>query len=166
MQFFQHPDQSNANSLNTVRRGAGGYLGRKRGNIWKVKLMNLNQTVRSSISETGIGTSVTLRRVANLEHSKGWEGWCVQTLTMFWVVERIISLTYWMCKRLIIIGRAARAWEECCEVQIAIDKINRQKYPGKGRLPAERINAGGREIRCTILELINFICNKEELRVH
>jgi len=39
----------------------------KRRNIRKLKLMNLKQTVRSIISETCKGASVTLRRVTSPE---------------------------------------------------------------------------------------------------
>jgi hypothetical protein len=40
--------------------------GTKRGNIWKVKLMK-KQTIRTTILETCVGTSMKLRRVMNLE---------------------------------------------------------------------------------------------------
>ena len=58
----------NVDSVNSVRRDISGI---KRRNMWKLKLVNLKLTVRTRISETCVGTSVTLRRVTSLEYSKG-----------------------------------------------------------------------------------------------
>jgi hypothetical protein len=88
---------------------------------------------------------------------------CLQTLTEFWLGEGIISLTYWIYMGLITIDRAASAWDQCCQVKMSIDKLKRHKWPGIDKLPAERINAGVREIRSMIHKFTNFIWNKEEL---
>jgi len=42
----------------------------KRRTVRKLKLMNLKLTVRTKMSETYIGASLTLRRVTRLEHNK------------------------------------------------------------------------------------------------
>jgi hypothetical protein len=67
MQWLQNPNQSNVENLNNVRREAIRHFRNKKKEYLKLKLMNLKQTVRTRISETCIGTSMTLRRVTSLE---------------------------------------------------------------------------------------------------
>jgi hypothetical protein len=42
-------------------------LGTKKWNIWKLKLMNFKQEVRTGASHTSIGASTTLTRATSLE---------------------------------------------------------------------------------------------------
>jgi hypothetical protein len=69
MQWLQNPNQSNVDNPNNVKRAASRHFrgGKKRRNIGKLKLMKLKQTVRTRISETCIGESMTLRRITSLE---------------------------------------------------------------------------------------------------
>ena len=48
------------------------------------------------------------------------------------------------------------------DVELAIEKLKRQKSPGVVQIPAELIRAGGRTIRDEIHKLIISIWNKEE----
>ena len=50
-----------------------------------------------------------------------------------------------------------------CEVDMAIEKLKRQKSPGVDQIPAEVIKAEDRTIRSEIHKLINSIWHKEEL---
>jgi len=58
MQWLQDPNQSNVDNLNNVRRKASRYFRKKR-NILKLKLMNLKLPVRSTLSESCVGPSMT-----------------------------------------------------------------------------------------------------------
>jgi hypothetical protein len=49
MQWSQDPKKNNAENLNNVRRKAGRHFRKKRGDIGKVKLMNLRPTVGTRI---------------------------------------------------------------------------------------------------------------------
>jgi hypothetical protein len=49
------------------------------------------------------------------------------------------------------------------EVEMAIEKLTRQKSPGTDQIPAELIKKGGRTIHSAIHKLINSIWNKEKL---
>ena len=49
------------------------------------------------------------------------------------------------------------------EVELAIEKLRRQKSPGTDQIPAELIKVGGRTIHLETHKLINSIWNKEEL---
>jgi hypothetical protein len=49
------------------------------------------------------------------------------------------------------------------EFELAIEKLKSHKSPGIDQIPAERIKAGGRTIRCAIHKLIIAIWNKKEL---
>jgi hypothetical protein len=49
------------------------------------------------------------------------------------------------------------------EVQIAIAKFNRYKWPGSDQIPAELIQAGGEILLSSIHKPINSVWNKEEL---
>jgi hypothetical protein len=48
-------------------------------------------------------------------------------------------------------------------VEIAIEKLKRQKSPDTGQIQAELTQAGGNTLRSKINKFINFILNKEEL---
>jgi hypothetical protein len=65
MKCGQDPSHSNVNNLNNVRCKASGHFRNK--NTSKLKLRNMNITIRSKILGTCIGASVTLRRVISLE---------------------------------------------------------------------------------------------------
>jgi hypothetical protein len=49
------------------------------------------------------------------------------------------------------------------EVEVAIGKLKRHKFPGVDQIPAELIQAGGETLRSEIHNLIKLISNKEEL---
>jgi hypothetical protein len=49
------------------------------------------------------------------------------------------------------------------EVEVAIGKLKRYKYPGVDQIPAELIQAGGEALHSEIHKLIKLISNKEEL---
>ena len=49
------------------------------------------------------------------------------------------------------------------ETEIAIEKLKRHKSPGVDQIPVELIKAGGREFRCEIHKLINYVWNKGKL---
>jgi hypothetical protein len=49
------PSVVNEDYLSNVRREASRYFRRRKGNILKIKLMSLNQTVRTRTSDTCIG---------------------------------------------------------------------------------------------------------------
>jgi hypothetical protein len=49
------------------------------------------------------------------------------------------------------------------EVQVAVGKLKRYKYPGVDQVPAELIKAGGGTLRSEIHKLIKLIWNEEEL---
>jgi hypothetical protein len=49
------------------------------------------------------------------------------------------------------------------EVEMAIEKLKRDKLPGIDQIPAELIKARGRTIRSEIRQLIHFILNEEDL---
>jgi hypothetical protein len=49
------------------------------------------------------------------------------------------------------------------EVEMAIEKLKRQKSPSIDKNPAELIKTGGRKIRSEIRKLIISVWNKEEL---
>jgi hypothetical protein len=49
------------------------------------------------------------------------------------------------------------------EVEIAIAKLKRYKEPGTDQISAEVIQAGSEILWSEIHELINSVCNKEEL---
>jgi hypothetical protein len=49
------------------------------------------------------------------------------------------------------------------DVEIAIAKLKRYKWPGSGQIPAELIQAGGEILRSNIHKLIKSIWNKEKL---
>jgi hypothetical protein len=67
LQWLQDPNQSNLDYLNNVRREASRHFRNRKKEYLKAKLMNFKLNVRSKISETCIGTSMILRRVASLE---------------------------------------------------------------------------------------------------
>ena len=67
MKWLQDSSQSNEDDLNNVRREAGRYFRNKKKEYLKKKLMNLKLRVRSKISGTCIGASMTLVRVTSLE---------------------------------------------------------------------------------------------------
>jgi len=48
-------------------------------------------------------------------------------------------------------------------VEMAIEKLKRQKSPGTDQIPAEMIKAEGKTIRWEIHKLINSVWSKEEL---
>jgi hypothetical protein len=48
------------------------------------------------------------------------------------------------------------------DVEMATDKLDRQKSPGTDQILAELIKAGGKTIRSEIHKLINSIWNTEE----
>jgi hypothetical protein len=50
------------------------------------------------------------------------------------------------------------------EVEMAIEKLKRNKLPGIDQIPAELIEARSRTIRSEIHQFVHFICNEEELR--
>jgi len=60
VRWLQGPSQRNVDNLIDIS-------GTKRRKIRKLKLMNLKLTLRSKISETCIGASITLGRVTSLE---------------------------------------------------------------------------------------------------
>jgi hypothetical protein len=49
------------------------------------------------------------------------------------------------------------------EIEVAIGKLKRYKFPGVDQIPAEIIQAGGETLRTEIHKLIKLIWNKEEL---
>jgi hypothetical protein len=49
------------------------------------------------------------------------------------------------------------------ELEMAIEKLKRQKSPSIDQIPTELIKAGGRTVCSEIHKLINSICNKDEL---
>jgi hypothetical protein len=51
LQLLQDPSEINGDNQNDVRCEASGYLGKKRGNILKTKLMSLQRTVRTRTGE-------------------------------------------------------------------------------------------------------------------
>jgi methionyl-tRNA synthetase len=67
MQCLQNPNQINVDNLDNVRREAKIHFRNKKKEYLKLKLMNLKQTVRTRISETCLGASMTLGRVTSLE---------------------------------------------------------------------------------------------------
>ena len=69
LQWLQYLNQNNVYNLNNVRRESSRYFRNRRKNIRKLKLMNLilKLTVRSEISKTCTGASITLREVTSLE---------------------------------------------------------------------------------------------------
>jgi hypothetical protein len=50
------------------------------------------------------------------------------------------------------------------EVETAIAKLKKYKSPGRDKIPAELIQAGGERLVSVIHKLLNSIGNKEELR--
>jgi hypothetical protein len=52
---------------------------------------------------------------------------------------------------------------ECLEVEVALEKLKRNKSPGIDRIPAELIKTMRRTIRYEVYKLINSIWSKEEL---
>jgi len=66
MQRIQDPRQSHVDNLNDVRHDLVDIEGTKRRNIWKLKMRNLKQRVRSKISWTCAEAPVTLRKVTSL----------------------------------------------------------------------------------------------------
>jgi len=65
--WLQDPNQSNVHNLNSVRREASRHFWNKKEEYLKAKIYELKLTVGTKISETCIGTTVTLRRVTSLE---------------------------------------------------------------------------------------------------
>jgi len=67
LQWLKKPSQINANYRNYVRLETTRYYEGKRGNILKLKLVNLKRAVRTRVVETCIGTSINLRLITTLE---------------------------------------------------------------------------------------------------
>jgi len=67
MQWVQDPNQNNVDNLQNVRREVSRHFRNKQKYIRRLKLINLKPTVRSKISETCVGASVTSKRVTSLE---------------------------------------------------------------------------------------------------
>jgi hypothetical protein len=70
LQWLQNPNQSNVDNVNNISHELADLSGTKRKNVRKLKLMTLKLTVRTRMSETCVGVSVTLRRVTRLEHNE------------------------------------------------------------------------------------------------
>jgi len=134
--------------------------------------MNLKLTVRSKISETCTGASVTLRRVGSLEliivkKEKGdlvtdcqsilakWRNHFSQLFNVHGVNE--VRQTEIHTAEPLVPDLSA------FEVEMAIEKLKCHKSPGIDQIPAEYIKAGGRTIRSEIHKLNNLIWNKKEL---
>jgi hypothetical protein len=81
MQCLHNPDQTNLDNVNNIRHETSRYFRDKRRNARNLILMNLTLTVRTRMSETCVGVSVTLRRVTRLDNIKmdlqevGWGAW-------------------------------------------------------------------------------------------
>jgi len=74
MQCVQNPCQSNVNNLNNVRREASRHFRNKEKKYVKTKIGELeNKTLRTRISDTCVGTSLTLKRVVTsiVKNEKG-----------------------------------------------------------------------------------------------
>jgi len=116
-----------------------------------LKLMNLKLTVRSKISETCTGTSVTLRRVIILEliivkKEKGdlvtdcqsilarWRNHFCQLFNVHGVND--VRQTEIHTAEPIVPKLSA------FEVEMAVEKLKRHKSPGIDHIPAEYIKAG------------------------
>jgi hypothetical protein len=67
IRWLQNPNQNNGDNLHNVIREASRCFRNKKKEYLKVKLMNLKQTVRTRISETCIGVSMSLRRGTSIE---------------------------------------------------------------------------------------------------
>jgi hypothetical protein len=67
MQWVQDPSQSNLCNPNNVGHEASRHSRNKRNEYLKLKLVNLKLTVRTRISETCVGASLTLKRVTSQE---------------------------------------------------------------------------------------------------
>jgi hypothetical protein len=131
----------------------------------------LKQTVRTRISETSIGASITKKgyqpRNNVVKDENGdlvadshsilarWRNHFFQLLN----VHRVNDV------RQTEIHTAEPLVPELSdsEVEMAIEKLKRHKSPGIDQIPAEPIKAGGRTIPSEIHKLINSIWNKEEL---
>ena len=79
IQWLQYPSQSNVDNVKNIRREASRYFRNKRKNTWKLKLRNLELTVRQKILGNFIGTLMTLRRVSSLA-------------VIYWRMRRVIWL--------------------------------------------------------------------------
>jgi hypothetical protein len=67
MQWLHDPNQGNVYNMNNVRREASRHFKNKRENIWKLKLIKLQQkAITRIISETFTGALISLRWVTNL----------------------------------------------------------------------------------------------------
>jgi DNA anti-recombination protein RmuC len=66
IQWLKNPNQSNEDNMNNIRHEASRHFRNKKKEYLKA-IMNFKQTVRTRISETCIGVSMTLRGGASLE---------------------------------------------------------------------------------------------------
>ena len=67
MQWLQDSNHSNVDNQNNAKREACRHYRNKRRNVQKVNLLNLKQILRTRISDTSVGASMTLSRVTKLE---------------------------------------------------------------------------------------------------
>jgi hypothetical protein len=65
-QWLQDPVEINGDNVNNVRREDNRHMTKKSGNIWKAKLMSLQQTVRKTL-KTCIEEQINLRVATNPE---------------------------------------------------------------------------------------------------
>jgi hypothetical protein len=65
--LLQDPSKISGDKLNNVRHENIGISGIKRGNIRKIKLMGLQQKIRTRTLETFIWEETNLREATNLE---------------------------------------------------------------------------------------------------
>jgi hypothetical protein len=131
--------------------------------------MNLKQTVRTRISETCIGVSMSLRGGTSLvvKDEKGhlvadshsilarWRNHFSQLLNMCGVND--VRQTEVHTAEPLVPEPSA------FEVEMAIEKLKRHKSPGIDQIPVELIKPGDRIIQSEIHKLIISIWNKEEL---
>jgi hypothetical protein len=67
LHWLQDSSELNGDNPKNIRHETSIHLKKKRGNIWKTKLMSLQRTVKSSKLEICIEKSMTLNAVTNLE---------------------------------------------------------------------------------------------------
>jgi hypothetical protein len=98
LQWSQDPSQINEDNLNNVRREAYRHFKKKRVNVWKKKLMSLQQIVRSRILKIYMEGWPNLKVVNDLQ-LVSWRmrtEICLQIPTIFWRDGRIAYFIYWM----------------------------------------------------------------------
>ena len=170
MQWVQDSSQSNVDNLNTVRHEASRHFRNKKKAYMKAKIQELENSSKIK-NITDLYRGVT-------DFNKGYQ---LRTNIVKYengdmVADPYIVVARWrnyFSQLLIVRGvNDVRHTEvhtaeppvpdpSAFDVELAIEKLKRQKSPGVVQIPAELIRAGGRTIRDEIHKLIISIWNKE-----